>query len=167
MGRYATGYPYARSLESVLPGTEDRGLGQPAVAKTAVERESFQAVSAFLRAAGWDIPRTGRARDAPQKTARMGLSFFWGMVILGPCRFTSFIARSASRTVKSSFVPATGRGPSARAAVRQSSRRNFRYSHPQQGTEATLPPVKAAAVAAAVVAAAARTGTERRYIVES
>ncbi len=89
--------------------------------------------------------------------------------ILPSCRFTSFIATSASRTVSYWSVPANGRAPNARIAARQSFPRCYPFSPPPRAAASLAPSGHAAAAglvaaahaaAAAVAAAASTTITE-------
>jgi hypothetical protein len=64
------------------------------------------------------------------------LEFILRLIILLSCRFTSFIAKSATKTAKSWSGPATGKGPGARIAARRSFPRSSRYSPPRSAMAA-------------------------------
>ena len=76
-----------------------------------------------------------------------------GPIILFPCRFTNFIAKSANATAKSSSAPAIGREPRVRTAVQKSCPRSFPCSPRPAPAAMTRRRVRTAA--AAVVAAIA------------
>ncbi len=76
-------------------------------------------------------------------------------VIFMPCRYTSFIVKSADGTAKFSFVPEIGKGRHVRNVVPRNFPRNFPCSLPPllARAAATLRHVRLAAVRAVVVAA--------------
>jgi hypothetical protein len=88
------------------------------------------------------------------------LELFATPIILFSCRFTNFIAKNASATVKSSSAPAIGRERSARIAVQRNCPRNFPCSPPPTPVPAMLRLVVAVGMVAAVVVAAIAMGIE-------
>lgn len=90
---------------------------------------------------------------------RANLELLGKSAMLVACRYTSFIARSVRKIVKSWFVPAIGKAPSARIAARRAFRKSFRFLLPPSPVPASQPrpagmrrrraPAAAGAVAAA------------------
>jgi hypothetical protein len=92
------------------------------------------------------------------------LELFERGVIFFPCQSTSFIAKSAGKTAKSSPAPAIGKTPSVPNAVPRSSRRNFPFSLPPMLAPLPGCRLKAAAAVAAAAVAESRTGNEGRSV---
>ena len=92
------------------------------------------------------------------------LELFERGVIFFPCQSTSFIAKSAEKTAKSSPVPAIGKASSAPNAVRRNSKKSSPFLLPPM--QAALPGcrLKAAAAVAVVAVAESRTGNEGRSV---
>src|ERR1035438_4980768 len=87
----------------------------------------------------------------------LSLEIFAPPVIFPSCRFTSFIAKSANATAKSSSAPAIGRERSVRTAVQRNCPRSFPCSPPPAPAATARRHVTAAAVD---VVAAIATGIE-------
>ncbi len=98
------------------------------------------------------------------------LELLAALATLIPCRFTSFIAKNATKIVRCWFVPAIGPGPNARTAGPRAWQRSSRCLPPQPPPPTGVRPRRLAvgtaqglAVAAAVagVNANTNTGTDR------
>jgi hypothetical protein len=101
----------------------------------------------------------------PSSDRGFTLELFERGVIFLSCQSTSFIAKSAGKTAKSSPAPAIGKTPSAPNAVPRRSRRNFPFSlPPMPGAKVPRRAKAAVEAAAAAVAAESRTGNEGRSV---